>query len=249
MSRLQGKVGLITGGSSGIGLATAQRFVTEGAFVYIFGRRQSELDMAAALIGRRVATVQGDVQNICDLDRLYTRIREEKDRIDILVANSGFIAPQSLVDTTEENFDKTFDTNVRGLLFTVQKALPLISDGGAIILISSIAAFKGIPKYTSYSATKAAVRSFVRTWTAELKDRGIRVNAVSPGAIDTPIIDAQSATKEGADAIRASFKAATPLSRLGRPEEIAAAALFLASDESSYVAGADLVVDGGLSAL
>jgi len=249
MSRLQGKVGLITGGSSGIGLATAQRFVTEGAFVYIFGRRQSELDMAAALIGRRVATVQGDVQNICDLDRLYTRIREEKDRIDILVANSGFIAPQSLVDTTEENFDKTFDTNVRGLLFTVQKALPLISDGGAIILISSIAAFKGIPKYTSYSATKAAVRSFVRTWTAELKDRGIRVNAISPGAIDTPIIDAQSATKEGADAIRASFKAATPLSRLGRPEEIAAAALFLASDESSYVAGADLVVDGGLSAL
>jgi NAD(P)-dependent dehydrogenase (short-subunit alcohol dehydrogenase family) len=138
---------------------------------------------------------------------------------------------------------------VRGLLFTVQKALPLISDGGAIVLISSIAAFKGIPKYTSYSATKAAVRSFVRTWTAELKDRGIRVNAISPGAIDTPIIDAQSATKEGADAIRASFKAATPLSRLGRPEEIAAAALFLASDESSYVAGADLVVDGGLSAL
>jgi NAD(P)-dependent dehydrogenase (short-subunit alcohol dehydrogenase family) len=249
MSRLQGKVALITGGSSGIGLATAQRFATEGAFVYIFGRRQSELDRAAALIGQRVATVQGDVQNICDLDRLYARIREEKGSIDVLVANSGFIDPQSLVDMTEENFDKTFGTNVRGLLFTVQKALPLISDRGAIVLISSIAAFKGIPKYTSYSATKAAVRSFVRTWTAELKDRGIRVNAISPGAIDTPIIDAQSATKEGADAIRASFKAATPLSRLGRPEEIAAAALFLASDESSYVASADLVVDGGLSAL
>ena len=249
MSRLQGKVALITGGSTGIGLATAQRFVTEGAFVYIFGRRQSELDMAAALIGQRAATVQGDVQNICDLDRLYARIREEKGSIDVLVANSGFIDPQSLVDTTEENFEKTFGTNVRGLLFTVQKALPLISDGGAIVLMSSIAAFKGIPKYTSYSATKAAVRSFVRTWTAELKDRGIRVNAISPGAVDTPIIDAQSATKEGADAIRASFKAATPLSRLGRPEEIAAAALFLASDEGSYVAGADLVVDGGLSAL
>jgi len=249
MSSLQGKVALITGGSSGIGLATAQRFVTEGAFVYIFGRRQSELDMAAALIGQRVATVQGDVQNIYDLGRLYARIGEEKGTIDVLVANSGFIDPQSLVDTTEENFDTTFGTNVRGLLFTVRKALPLISDGGAIVLISSIAAFKGIPKYTSYSATKAAVRSFVRTWTAELKDRGIRVNAISPGAIDTPIIDAQSATKEGADAIRASFKAATPLSRLGRPEEIAAAALFLASDESSYVAGADLVVDGGLSAL
>ena len=271
MSRLQGKVALITGGSTGIGLATAQRFVTEGAFVYIFGRRQSELDMAAALIGQRVATVQGDVQNICDLDRLYARIKEEKGSIDVLVANSGCIAPQAgpwryasniyvaearigrcapqLVDTIEENFDKTFGTNVRGLLFTVQKALPLISDGGAIVLISSTAAFNGIPKYTSYSVTKAAVRSFVRTWTAELEGRGIRVNAISPGAIDTPIIDARSATKEGADAIRASFKAATPLSRLGRPEEIAAAALFLASDESSYVAGVDLVVDGGLSAL
>ncbi len=249
MSRLQGKVAVITGGSSGIGLATAQRFVREGAFVYILGRRQSELDRAAALIGQPVSTVQGDVQSIRDLDRLYAGIREEKGSIDVLVANSGFIDPQSLVDTTEENFDKTFDTNARGLLFTVQKALPLISDGGAIVLISSIAAFKGIPKYTSYSATKAAVRSFVRTWTAELKDRGIRVNAISPGAIDTPIIDAQSATKEGADAIRASFRAATPLGRLGRPEEIAAAALFLASDESSYVAGADLVVDGGLSAL
>ncbi|SIO48813.1 NAD(P)-dependent dehydrogenase, short-chain alcohol dehydrogenase family [Bradyrhizobium erythrophlei] len=249
MSRLQGKVAVITGGSSGIGLATAQRFVREGAFVYIFGRRQSELDQAAALIGQRVATVRGDVQSIRDLDRLYARIREEKGSIDVLVANSGFIDPQSLVDTTEVNFDKTFGTNVRGLLFTVQKALPLISDGGAIVLISSIAAFKGISNYTSYSATKAAVRSFVRTWTAELKDSGIRVNAISPGAIDTPIIDAQSATKEGADAIRASFKAATPLSRLGRPEEIAAAALFLASDEGSYVAGADLVVDGGLSAL
>ncbi|MEH2563250.1 SDR family NAD(P)-dependent oxidoreductase [Bradyrhizobium sp. AZCC 2289] len=249
MSGLQGKVAVITGGSSGIGLATAQRFVREGAFVYIFGRRKSELDQTAALIGQRVAAVQGDVQCIRDLDRLYARIREEKGGIDVLVANSGFIDPQLLVDTTEENFEKTFGTNVRGLLFTVQKALPLISDGGAIVLISSIAAFKGIPKYTSYSATKAAVRSFVRTWTAELKDRGIRVNAISPGAIDTPIIDAQSATKEGADAIRASFKAATPLSRVGRPEEIAAAALFLASDESSYVAGADLVVDGGLSAL
>src|SRR6266850_2592992 len=198
MSRLQGKVAVITGGSSGIGLATAQRFVREGAFVYILGRRQSELDRAAALIGQRVSTVQGDVQSIRDLDRLYAGIREEK---------------------------------------------------GSIDLISSIAAFKGIPKYTSYSATKASVRSFVRTWTAELKDRGIRVNAISPGAIDTPIIDAQAATKEGADAIRASFTAATPLNRLGRPEEIAAAALFLASDESSYVAGADLFVDGGLSAL
>jgi NAD(P)-dependent dehydrogenase (short-subunit alcohol dehydrogenase family) len=189
------------------------------------------------------------VQKLGDLDRLYERIKQEKGKIDILVANAGFIDPQPLAGVTEENFDKTFDTNVRGLLFTVQKALPLFRDGGTIILISSIAAFKGIPRYTTYSASKASVRSFVRTWTAELKDRGIRVNAISPGAIDTPIIDAQAATREGADAIRASFKAATPLNRLGRPEEIAAAALFLASDESSYIAGADLVVDGGLSAL
>lgn len=249
MLRLQDKLAVVTGGSSGLGLATAQRFAREGAFVYITGRRQDELDKAVALIGDRATAVRGDVQNLQDLDRLYERIKREKGRIDILVANAGFIDPEPLVETTEENFDRTFGVNVRGLLFTVQKALPLFRDGGAIVLISSIAAFKGIPRYTAYSATKASVRSFVRTWTAELKDRGIRVNAISPGAIDTPIIDAQAATKEGADAIRASFTAATPLNRLGRPEEIAAAALFLASDESSYVAGADLVVDGGLSAL
>lgn len=249
MPRLQGKVAVVTGGSSGLGLAMAQRFVKEGAFVHLSGRRQNDLDMATALIGDGVVPVRGDVQDLGDLDRLYERIKEERGKIDVLVANAGFIDPQPLVDATEENFDKTFGTNVRGLLFTVQKALPLFRNGGAIILISSIAAFKGIPRYTAYSATKASVRSFVRTWTAELKDRGIRVNAISPGAIDTPIIDAQAATKEGADAIRSSFRAATPLNRLGRPEEIAAAALFLASDESSYVAGADLVVDGGLTAL
>ena len=249
MLRLHGKVAVVTGGSSGLGLATAHRFAREGAFVYITGRRQDELNMAVALIGDRAAAVRGDVQNLQDLDRLYDRIKSEKGKIDILVANAGFIDPESFVELTEKNFDQTFGINVRGLLFTVQKALPLFRDGGAIVLISSIAAFKGIPGYTAHSATKASVRSFVRTWTAELKDRGIRVNAISPGAIDTPIIDAQAETKEGADAIRGSFKAATPLNRLGRPEEIAAAALFLASDESSYVAGADLVVDGGLSAL
>lgn len=248
MLRLQDKVAVVTGGSSGLGLATAQRFAREGAFVYITGRRQDELNMAVALIGDRATAVRGDVQNLQDLDRLYERIKRERGGIDVLVANAGFIDPESLPEVTEENFDRTFGVNVRGLLFTVQKALPLFRDGGAIVLISSIAAFKGIPRYTAYSATKASVRSFVRTWTEELKDRGIRVNAISPGAIDTPIIDAQAATKEGADAIRASFTAATPLNRLGRPEEIAAAALFLASDESSYVAGADLVVDGGLSA-
>ena len=249
MSRLQGKTAVITGGSSGIGFAIARRFVEEGASVYITGRRQTELDMAAKRIGRNIGAVQGDVQKREDLDRLYAKVREEKGKIDVLVANSGFIDPQVLTEATEANFDKTFGINVRGLLLTVQKALPLFVSSGSIILISSIAAFKGIPGYTSYSATKASVRSFVRTWTAELKDRGIRVNAISPGAIDTPIIDSQAPTKNGADEIRERFAQFTPLARIGRPEEVAAAALFLASDDSSYVAGADLVVDGGLSAL
>lgn len=249
MSSLKDKVAVVTGGSSGIGFATAQRFVEEGAFVYITGRRHEELQKAADAIKRNIAAVQGDVRNKEDLNRLYDRIRKEQGGIDILVANSGFIDPQSLTEATEENVENTFATNVRGLLFTVQKALPLMKDGGAIVLISSIAAFKGIPGYTAYSATKASVRSFARSWTAELKDRGIRVNVISPGAIDTPIIDSQAPTKEGADAIRASFAAATPIGRIGRPEEIAAAALFLASDQSSFVVGADLVVDGGLSAI
>ncbi|MCP3462904.1 SDR family NAD(P)-dependent oxidoreductase [Bradyrhizobium sp. CCGUVB23] len=249
MPKLQGEVAVVTGGSSGIGLATAHRFVKEGAYVYITGRRQSELKQAVHLIGHDVTAVPGDVQSLDDLTRLYARIGKEKGGIDVLVANSGFIAPERLVDVTEANFDKTFGINVRGLLLTVRKALSLIRNDGSIIVISSIAAFKGIPGYTAYSATKASVRSFVRTWTAELRDRGIRVNAISPGPVDTPIIDSQAATKEGADAIRANFIRAVPLNRLENPEEIAAAALFLASDESSYVAGIDLVVDGGMSAL
>lgn len=249
MCRLEGKVAVVTGGSSGIGLAIARCFVEEGAFVYVTGRRQGELDKAAKLIGRNVTAVQGDVQDLEQLDRLYAKVDRENGKIDVLVASSGFIDPQALTETTEANFDKTFGINARGLLFTVQKALPLIRDGGAIILISSIAAFKGFPSYGAYSASKASVRSFVRTWTAELKDRRIRVNAISPGPIDTPIMDALAPTKAGADAIRANFTAAVPLNRLGRPEEIATAALFLASEESSFVAGIDLVVDGGMSAL
>ncbi|WP_024518073.1 SDR family oxidoreductase [Bradyrhizobium sp. Tv2a-2] len=249
MSVLQGKVAIIMGGNSGIELAVAQRFTKEGAFVYMTGRRQNELELAAALIGQRATTVQADVHNARDLDRLYATIREERGKINVLVANAGFIDPQALVTTTEDNFDKSFGINVRGLLFAVQKALPLVCDGGSIILFSSIVAFKGIPNYAAYGAAKASVSSFVRTWTVELKDRGIRVNAISPGALDTPMIDFQAGTKEDADAIRASFKAATPLNRLGQPEEIAGAVLFLASDDSSYVTGTDLVVDGGLSAL
>jgi NAD(P)-dependent dehydrogenase (short-subunit alcohol dehydrogenase family) len=249
MAKLQDKVAVVTGGNSGIGLATARRFVDEGAYVYITGRRQAELDKAVALIGRNVAAVRGDVQNQDDLDRLFARIASEKGKLDILVANSGVIEPQPLATITEANVDRTFGVNARGMLFTVQKALPLIRDGGAIVLVSSIAWFKAVEGYTAYSATKAAVRSFARTWTVELEKRGIRVNVISPGPVDTPILDLQSPTKEAADALRATFTAMTPLKRLGRPEEVAAAALFLASDESSFVAGIDLVVDGGIGAL
>ena len=248
MPKLQGKVAVVTGGSSGIGLATAKRFVEEGAFVYITGRRQTELDKAVSLIGRGVAAVQGDVSNLADLDRLYAKVAREKGKIDILFAGAGILdPPQPLAETTEEGFDKVFAINTRGLAFTVKKALPLLNDGGAIIVITSIAENKGIPGFTAYSATKAAVRSFVRTWTAELKDRRIRVNAISPGPIDTPIFDQQAPTKEGADQARAQFAAAVPFGRLGRPEEIASTALFLASDEASFIAGVDLPVDGGMT--
>ena len=250
MPKLQGKVAVVTGGSSGIGLATAKRFVEEGAFVYITGRRQTELDKAVSLIGRGVAAVQGDVSNLADLDRLYAKVASEKGKIDILFAGAGILdPPQTLAETTEEGFDKVFAINTRGLAFTVKKALPLLTDGGAIIVITSIAENKGIPGFTAYSATKAAVRSFVRTWTAELKDRRIRVNAISPGPIDTPIFDQQAPTKEGADQARAQFAAAVPFGRLGRPEEIASTALFLASDEASFIAGVDLPVDGGMTAV
>jgi NAD(P)-dependent dehydrogenase (short-subunit alcohol dehydrogenase family) len=231
-----------------MGLATAKRFVDEGAFVYITGRRQTELDKAVSVIGRSVAAVQGDVSNLADLDRLYAKVAREKGKIDILFAGAGIVDPQPLAETTEENFDKVFATNTRGLAFTVKKALPLLNDGGAI-LITSIAENKGIPGLTAYSATKAAVRSFVRTWTAELKDRRIRVNAISPGPIDTPIFDQQAPTKEGADQVRAQFAAAVQFGRLGRPEEIASTALFLASDEASFIAGVDLPVDGGMTAI
>jgi NAD(P)-dependent dehydrogenase (short-subunit alcohol dehydrogenase family) len=247
MLRLNGKVAVITGGSSGIGLATAQRFVDEGAYVFITGRRQSELDKAKALIGDRVTTVAGDASKIADLDKLFATVLEEKGGLDILVANSGRVAPEELGRITEENFDATFDLNARGTLFTVQKALPLMRDGGSVIVVGSIAGYAGVPGYTTYSATKAALRSYTRTWTREFNDRGIRFNTLSPGPIDTPIMDGQADSPEGAEAIRAAFTAAIPLNRMGRPEEIASAALFLASDDSSFVAGAELSVDGGMA--
>src|SRR6266478_7195677 len=189
MKKLQGKVAVVTGGSSGIGLATAKRFVEEGAFVYITGRRQRELDKAVSLIGRSVAAVQGDVSNLADLDRLYAKVASEKGKIDILFAGAGIVDPQPLAEMTEESFDRQFAVNTRGLAFTVSKALPLLNDGASIILVTSIAERKGIAGLGVYSATKAAVGSFVRSWTAELKDRGIRVNAICPGPIDTPIFE------------------------------------------------------------
>jgi len=247
--KLEGKVAVITGGSSGIGLAITKRFVAEGAHVFITGRRQSELDKAASEIGRNVTAVQGDVSNLEDLDRLYAAISSQKRKIDIVVANAGIVKPVPTSAVTPEHFDETFDINARGAYFTVQKALPLMKDGGAIVLISSGAWLKGIPGYSTYSATKAAIRSFARTWTAEFKDRKIRVNVLSPGAVETPIIDGQFPSKESADQFRAFLTSLTPLARFGRPEEMASAALFLASDESSYVAGAELAADGGLNAV
>jgi NAD(P)-dependent dehydrogenase (short-subunit alcohol dehydrogenase family) len=247
MSRLDGKIAVITGGSSGIGLAIAQRFVQEGAHVFITGRRQSELDAAKASIGGGVTTVAGDATISADLDELFATVLSEKGALDILVVNSGRVEPEELGEITEENFDLTFDLNARAALFTVQKALPLIRSGGSVILVASIAGYVGIRGYSTYSATKAALRSYTRTWTREFNDRGIRFNTLSPGPIDTPIMDGQADSPEGADAIRAAFAAAIPLNRMGRPDEIAAAALFLASDDSSFVAGAELSVDGGMA--
>jgi NAD(P)-dependent dehydrogenase (short-subunit alcohol dehydrogenase family) len=249
MSRLSGKVAIVTGGNSGIGLATAMRFVGEGAYVFITGRRQAELDKAVEMIGRNVRAVQGDVTELEDLDRLFRVVAEEKGHLDVLIANSGMIEQVNLEDIRPEHYDRTFEVNARAPLFTVQKALPLMRNGGSIILVGSIAAYLGFPAHSTYSATKAAIRSYARTWTAEFKNRGIRVNTISPGPIDTPIIDGQATTKQGADAIRAHYASLIPLGRMGRPEEIANAALFLASDESSFVAGADLSVDGGLGAV
>jgi NAD(P)-dependent dehydrogenase (short-subunit alcohol dehydrogenase family) len=246
MSKLRGKVALITGGSSGIGLATAKKFAEEGAYVFITGRRPRQLEDAEALIGGNVFALQADTSKLEDLDRTFRIVKESKGHLDVVFANAGFVEHQTIDVVTPEHFDMTFNTNVKGLLFSVQKALPLMRKGGSIILTASIAAVKGLPAHGVYGASKAAVRSFARTWTTELKERGIRVNTLSPGPTDTPIIDGQFMTKEQADAARAAFAAAVPMGRLGRSEELAAAALFLASDDSSFITGIDLQVDGGL---
>jgi len=249
MASLKGKVAVITGGNSGIGLATAKRFVAEGAYVFITGRRQAELNDAVAEIGSNVTAVQGDVSNLEDLDRLYREVKLKKGKIDIIFANAGIVETVETPVATPEHFDRTFNTNTRGVYFTVQKALPLLNDGASIILTGSGAWQKGIPFYGTYSATKAALRSFVRTWTAEFAGRGIRANVISPGPVETPILDKQVPTREAADALRERFKGLIPLGRLGRAEEIASAALFLASDESSFITGIDLPVDGGVVAV
>jgi NAD(P)-dependent dehydrogenase (short-subunit alcohol dehydrogenase family) len=238
MSNLHGKTALITGGTTGIGLAAAKLFVQEGAYVFITGRRQKELDEAVKAIGSNVTGVQGDVAKLCDLDRLY-QIIERKNRLDIVFANAGHGAFAPLGGITEEFFDKLFDINVKGTLFTVQKALPLMNDGGSIILTGSVASVKGTPEFWVYGATKAAIRNFVRAWTLELKDRRIRSNVLSPGPTATPIIDQQPA-----DAI-ARIVSSIPMGRMADPDEIAKAALFLASDDSSFVTGIELFVDGG----
>jgi NAD(P)-dependent dehydrogenase (short-subunit alcohol dehydrogenase family) len=249
MGKLEGKVAVITGGSSGIGLATAQRFISEGAHVFITGRRQNELDAAVKQIGKNnnVTGVQGDVSNLADLDRLYAAVKQ-KGRIDILFANAGIDEFASLGAITESHFDKIFSVNVKGLLFTVQKALPLFQDGGgSIILTASAGGSKGIEGYSVYHATKAAIRSFARTWTVELKHRKIRVNAISPGPIHTSLIDTLVQSEEQAERLKASVVGTIPLGRMGNPDEVAKAALFLASDDSSYVTGIELFVDGGVA--
>jgi NAD(P)-dependent dehydrogenase (short-subunit alcohol dehydrogenase family) len=247
MSKLNGKIAVVTGGSSGIGLAAAKKFVEEGAHVFIVGRRQSELDKAKAEIGKNVTAIQADVANLDDLDRVYGRVRDEKGAVDIVVASAGFVERMLTQAVTSAHFDKTFAINARGVYFTVQKALPLMRKGGSIVLVSSGLHLKGLPEHGTYAATKAALRSFARTWAMEFKDRGIRVNTLSPGAIDTPIIDGQFKTRKEADGARAFFSSITPLGRIGRAEEMASAILFLASDDSSYSTGIDLVADGGIT--
>ncbi len=247
MKRLEGKVAVVTGGNSGIGFATARRFAAEGAHVFITGRRQNELDAAVKQIGRQATGVQGDVANLTDLDRLYAAVKQQQGRIDILFANAGGGALAPLGAITEEHFDKIFSVNVKGLLFSVQKALPLFRDGGSIILNASIVASKGLEASSVYSATKAAVRSFARTWTVDLKGRGIRVNAISPGPIDTPGINNLGSTMEQIEEFKKNIVATVPMGRMGDPDEIAKAAVFLASDDSSYVTGVELFVDGGMA--
>jgi NAD(P)-dependent dehydrogenase (short-subunit alcohol dehydrogenase family) len=247
MSKLKGKIALITGGNSGIGFATAKRFVDEGAYVFVTGRRDAALAGAVKEIGKNVTGVQGDASNLNDLDRLFAQINREKGKLDIVFANAGIVEFARLGTITEEHYNSVFDINVKGLLFTVQKALPLMPDGASVILNASVAASTGLGANSVYSATKAAVRSFARGWTTDLKDRRIRVNAVSPGAIDTPGMSDLLASAEAAGQRKIVISNMTPLGRRGTPDEIAKAVVFLASEDSSYITGTELFVDGGFA--
>jgi NAD(P)-dependent dehydrogenase (short-subunit alcohol dehydrogenase family) len=245
--KLDGKVAVVTGGNSGIGLATAKRFAAEGAHVFITGRRQAELDRAAAEIGPNAIAVRADSSDLSDLDRVYELVKDKAGRIDILFANAGVGEFAALGEITEDHYDKIFDINVKGVLFTVQKAMPLFRDGGSIILNASVVASMGTPAFSVYSATKAAVRNFARSWILELAGRGIRVNAVSPGPIATPGLDGLGKTEEQSRQFQAGMIAGIPLGRLGTPDEVAKAVVFLASDDSSFVNGSELFVDGGFA--
>jgi NAD(P)-dependent dehydrogenase (short-subunit alcohol dehydrogenase family) len=247
MGKLDGKIALVTGGNSGIGLATAKQFVNEGAYVFITGRREAELTAAVKEIGRNVTGVQGDVSNLADLDRLFDEIKQEKGKLDIVFANAGVARYAALGAITAEFFDSIFDANVKGVLFTVQKALPLLPAGASIVLNASMVGSKGLPEYSVYSATKAAVRSFARTWTTDLKERRIRVNTVSPGSIDTPGARDLLASSGVGEKRKEMIAESVPLGRFGTPDETAKAVVFLASDDSSYVTGTELFVDGGFA--
>ncbi|MQB41015.1 SDR family oxidoreductase [Rhizobium sp. ICMP 5592] len=247
MSKLGGKVAVISGGTSGIGLAIAERFVKEGAYVFIFGRRQEALDDAVKLIGGNVTAIQADAANLSDLDRVTDIVLKEKGKVDVVVSNAGFTEQVPLREITEEHYDRTFNLMAKGPLFLTQKMLPLMKDGGSIILVASAIHYMGLANHSAYAAAKAALRSFVRTWAAEFKDSGIRANLLSPGPIPTPIMEGQASTPEELAALHKHYASYVPMLRLGRPEEQAAAAVFLASDESSFMTGSDMLVDGGIS--
>lgn len=247
MRKLEGKVAVITGGATGMGLATARLFVQEGAFVYIMGRRQNELDMAVRAIGKNVASVQGDVSQLIDIHRLYETIRQRHNQINIVFANAGVAAETPLSAVTEEQFDNEFNVNAKGTLFTVQQALPLLQDGGSIILNASIATAQAWPGLSVYSGTKAAIRAFARVWAAELLEQRIRVNVISPGTIDTPMIP--GTTEEEVKQARQFLTSRIPMKRIGTPDDIAKSVLFFASDDSSFITGHELFVDGGTVSL
>ena len=245
-NKLDGKIAVITGGTSGIGLATAKRFVSEGACVFITGLSQKEIDVSISDIGKNVSGIQCDVSNLADIDKMYDVVKDQKGHIDILFANAGIIEFAPLGEISEKHFDKIFDIDVKGLLFTVQKALPIFQDGGSIILMASVGSSKGSAELSVYHAAKAAVRSFARSWSLNLNQRNIRVNAISPGPIDTPFVNRVLNDQQTEKFLKNSVSS-TSIGRMGSPDEVAKAVSFLASDDASYITGIELFVDGGMA--